>query len=277
MYHLFGIRPTLETVISLSKPYLRKNENIEQAYLRMLNDVQPTIYRSRQGEDEYIYDGNLVKKLIPEFYDQSELTDLKAFIEETPISSMEPALFKIKHGFEHLHSIDGVLSDVAKLIFTSIFYARSHLQGGGSTSNAIGVLWCANRPEWSSLDLAEFLVHELTHQFMFLDEMKYKHYQNIKSLEDKRTFTQSTILARKRPLDKVIHSLVVGVEILLFRLKNKLPEDGGKVHPSNEKILQNIEITISELKDLLTAKRDVVLPRFELILEKCDNTVKSMR
>lgn len=58
---------------------------------------------------------------------------------------------------------------------------------------------------------------------MFLDELRYSHYAYARIL-DPSTYARSAILNIDRPLDKVLHSIVVAVEILLFIMGTSLDD-----------------------------------------------------
>lgn len=115
-------------------------------------------------------------------------------------------------------------------IITDIFIMPSHTARGGSTSQAIGVIWMNPKPSYSLNDTLEMLVHELAHHTMFLDELRYGHY-SYQNIMDRSTWARSAILGTLRPLDKVLHSVVVSAEIILMRNLNLGNSFKPKVHP----------------------------------------------
>lgn len=102
------------------------------------------------------------------------------------------------------------------LLITDIFLMPSGNARGGSTSTAIGVIWANPKLKYKITDIVEFLVHEMTHHAMFIDEHRYGHFDYSVVLNES-TWATSAILKHQRPLDKVIHSLVVAMEIIGFR------------------------------------------------------------
>jgi hypothetical protein len=104
------------------------------------------------------------------------------------------------------------------MIVTDILVSPSRLARGGSTSQAIGAIWANPDPTFTINDVMEILVHELTHHTMFLDELRYGHYF-YSNVIDRSSWARSAILKSVRPLDKVLHSIVVAVEVLLFRCR----------------------------------------------------------
>ncbi|WP_419204388.1 aKG-HExxH-type peptide beta-hydroxylase [Bordetella trematum] len=102
------------------------------------------------------------------------------------------------------------------VLISEIVVLPSTVANGGSTSDAIGVIWANPSARWEPVDTAEFLVHELTHHCMFIDEICNGHYDY--DLVVKRDYwAASAILNRPRPVDKVLHSIVVATEVLLLR------------------------------------------------------------
>lgn len=59
-----------------------------------------------------------------------------------------------------------------------------------------------------------------------------------------------TILNRSRPLDKVIHSLFVGINVLLFREKYFGLNSCPTLHPASDKILLSLEKTFDSIEQI---------------------------
>ncbi|WP_354687318.1 aKG-HExxH-type peptide beta-hydroxylase [Cupriavidus necator] len=101
-------------------------------------------------------------------------------------------------------------------VVTDVFILPSGIAKAGSTSAALGVIWANPRIHHTLHDVIELLVHELTHQTMFIDELTHSHY-DYQLIVERSTWATSAILHVPRPLDKVLHSAVVATEILLLR------------------------------------------------------------
>ncbi|CAH2810032.1 MAG: hypothetical protein CBARDCOR_6744 [uncultured Caballeronia sp.] len=102
-----------------------------------------------------------------------------------------------------------------QLLRISLFYRRI-LREAALHLRRFGLFGRIQKISYTFSDLMEMLVHELTHQTMFLDELRYAHFSYADVL-DRSTWEKSTILNVARQLDKVLHSIIVAIEILLFR------------------------------------------------------------
>lgn len=174
----------------------------------------------------------------------------------------------VNTGKERMKGINPVLCAIFDFAIHTIFYHRSKESGGGSVSSAPGVIWCAPRLNWTPDDMAEFLVHELTHNMLFIDERRYQHYIDFDDIAKPENYARSAILMRPRPLDKVFHSLIVSHEVISFRLENGEPE-APNVHPSNTVMLDAAHDTIESIHGLLSNK-SLVTSRFMELLDKIE-------
>jgi hypothetical protein len=127
---------------------------------------------------------------------------------------------------------------------------------------------------WTEMDIAEFLVHELTHNLLFLDELCYDHYIDIPSITQKENYAKSSILGINRPLDKAFHSLLVTHELLSYRQEAGEPEH-LHAHPSSAKIFPACRETISSIK-YVTSRKNLVTPRFFYILDKIEKSLNQL-
>ncbi|CAM4323475.1 aKG-HExxH-type peptide beta-hydroxylase [Bordetella muralis] len=148
----------------------------------------------------------------------------------------------------------GVLSSEHKCLFdfliTDIFLMPSKDASGGSTSSAIGVIWANPKITHRVPDVVEFIVHELTHHAMFIDEHRYGHYDH-RALMNPDSWAQSAILKVPRPLDKVIHSIVVATEIVMFREKFIGHPAAPLMHPPTPKILAQLVASVDSVEEVI--------------------------
>src|SRR5581483_6992105 len=121
---------------------------------------------------------------------------------------------------------------------------------GGSTSQAIGVIWANPKVSYTTADIIEILVHELSHHAMFLDELRYTHY-SYSRVPQQSTWARSAILNVARPLDKVLHSIVVAIEVLLFR-------DGYLGYPVNPRVHPPTRVMIEQLRDSISSTEQAI-------------------
>jgi len=154
---------------------------------------------------------------------------------------------RIKSAYDYLSSMSEGHSSFLNLIIEKIFVDESDVAAGGTTSDAVGVIWANPHPKFDNSDLAEFLVHEFTHNCMFIDEWIHPHY-DYSIMEDKSTWALSAILDKMRPIDKVVHSLVVAAEIVLLRRHLLGEPTEPKAHPPSDMILHSIQTTVRDLQ-----------------------------
>lgn len=159
-------------------------------------------------------------------------------------------------------------------IITEIFVLPSNVAKGGSTSQAIGAIWANPRVSYSTSDIIEILVHEFTHHTMFLDELRHHHY-SYEQIMDQSTWAHSAILKVARPLDKVLHSIVVAVEVLLFREAYLGHPVNPKVHPPTSLLVDQLNESISSTERALLNNRAVFNARAADLLENAKMHVNS--
>ncbi len=204
---------------------------------------------------------------IDAFDTKSDLNDLR---QEKMIQSPCPEkIAQAKIYFDQLSQTDPERAQVFSLIMNAVFCAHSEWAHGGSSSSSIGILWINPKSVWEPLDGAELLVHEMTHQLLFLDERRYKHYRDYSQITKKENFARSAILKKQRPLDKVLHSLVVTTEILLYRNKWNLHNRLHKLHGSSESLLKSAFDCIESIQSLETFE-DLFLDRGRVILKQAE-------
>lgn len=189
-----------------------------------------------------------------------------------------PCVFRDKKTFASLALIELLsLSDDLKFIFAltihSIFIQSSKPDKGilgsygGSSSGSIGTIWLSVIDKIEKIDLMEMYVHELTHHLLFIDELNHPQF-NYREIISPENFALSAILKKKRPLDKVVHSIVVGTELLCARYKylnNHLPT---LVHPSTKQLQLD---TIAAIKSVCELRNidDLITRHMREIVNEC--------
>jgi|GEM_PF-1779216 len=176
----------------------------------------------------------------------------------------------------------GVLSSEHKSLFdfliTDIFLMPSKEANGGSTSSATGVIWANPKLTHRIPDVVEFIVHELTHHAMFIDEYRYGHYDH-SALMNQDCWAQSAILKTTRPLDKVVHSIVVSTEIVVFREKFIGHPASPLVHPPTPKLLTQIAASLDSVNGVIDqhecAGGTVVSSRVKTLLSGVRDLIES--
>lgn len=266
MFYLQGLKSNLSNLAVLGKTVqpdaeLKSLVQLKATYNRFLSKFQPQFTLTQQAVPETVTDCGQIQNLIALFGQKTALNDLKqdsAILARTePEESIqvhnsveEAAHARLLQGLEMVSRTDEGLGLLVKTAMNLFFFAPSNRAGGGSSSGAIGCVWVNPRPSWTNQDYCEFLVHELTHQLLFLDELRFGHYTDYALLERPENFAHSTILNRQRPLDKVVHSLIVAFEVLRFRKIHFAGQQKTFLHPKTEDIQSSLKITLNSLRQM---------------------------
>ncbi|WP_387491810.1 aKG-HExxH-type peptide beta-hydroxylase [Photorhabdus sp. RM96S] len=282
MIHLIGINEVYRNLAVLSalksKTAPKTSEELELGFHSFLKGYQPNVPRLESVGTQIVEDPEMEDKLV-ELYrtdallndrDQSSLIgdSLKDDVRKQRLEFLLAALEELKLRMPQIYA-------VFQMAIDSLFLRDSKNSGGGSTSNAVGVIWINSRKHWHVQDLTELLVHELTHNLVFIDELRYLHFHDYKLLQNEANFAKSAILNIKRPIDKVFHSIVVAVEVLLVR-RNYLGEpEKCHVHPPSDKMLIQALEALNSLADLPNYK-DLITERGQSIMQKCQGYLDLM-
>src|SRR5205807_20654 len=113
---------------------------------------------------------------------------------------------------------------------------------------SVGVIWANPTPTATPWDLAEFLVHEHTHQLLFLDEHVHGFYTDRTGAETGSNgfMPKSSIRRARRPLGLVFHSLAVALELAAFR-QLVAERYEPTLHPNTDKLLAASQDTIQSI------------------------------
>nr|WP_255419209.1 HEXXH motif-containing putative peptide modification protein [Glaciimonas sp. PCH181] len=167
-----------------------------------------------------------------------------------------------------------------ELIITDVFIMPSTNARGGSTSAALGVIWENPKLHYPINDVVEFLVHEMTHHTMFMDELCHEHY-DYNLILSKSNWASSAILNVPRPLDKVLHSIVVGLEILQFRCKFLGHPVIPNVHPPSDCLLSQLKLSLISIREVIDREKlkgnSLLKPRAMEILNNVQSNIDVMK
>lgn len=280
MFYLHGIESCIKTLVLLastvSSQPIESVFELKKSYILFLKKIYPDCLPALGERDEqFCFNLEWIKKIVMKYKDDGILTDLKPDIDlDTSFASMRQALNCVQKGKEIIKDYNPSLMEVFDLTIHTLFYARSTHSGGGSVSDAPGIIWCSIRRNWTDMDIAEFLVHELTHNLVFLDELCYQHYYSMVALADEKTHAKSTILNKQRPLDKTFHSLVVTHEVLCYRQEAGEPAR-PHVHPTSAKMLASCKETIASILSVIN-KNNLVTSKFREIIEQIESSLKQL-
>lgn len=239
-------------------------------YKAFLHQLQPSIPVSHSQACEFVDDLEKSQLLAKCFNINLEQEGIDQLIGND--CAIENPLLKIQEHLASLGKVDAYLHSLFTLAVNIVFCGGSSYAVGGTTSGAIGIVWGNPEKNWQVCDYFEYFVHELTHTLMFLDELRFLHYKDQKIMYRKENFSLSAILQVERPIDRVLHSIVVATEVLMLRAKNFVDHSGCQIHPATPTL---IDSTLKSIDKLLTHQnRDKILTTRSLgIIETCLNSI----
>jgi hypothetical protein len=280
MIYTIGTQEVLNNLIKLiavkNDVFVPNAKSLKNAYQQLiLKEVQPNIPDSIKTKIEYIKDENKTKFFKNIFETDTALNDVKYHLTSGSIIERDIVYNRFKEALQILENVAPEHFALFNLYINNVFYANCSLSGGGSTSAAIGVLWIASRPNWLIQDYLEFMVHEMTHTMMFVDELCYKHYSSFEIMINPKNYATSSIVRKARPLDKVIHALVVANEVLSFRKKVTGNIVGCKLHPPDNLLIAGAMKSIGSLREMKNLS-EICTPRSLELINICEKNLKEL-
>ena len=123
---------------------------------------------------------------------------------------------RLRNALEILRSYDPALADAAVKLNCWFLFARKPGVIGGSSGGMMGLVWLNPPVEWDDVDHAESLLHETTHQAIFLDDLLHKLFaRSIASMDgDPDATVTSAIRRTRRRFDLAFHAACVAAELV---------------------------------------------------------------
>jgi hypothetical protein len=277
MYYLEGFRNNLRNIILLIKSHGMEVPSsipdLKNRYLEALSKVQPMVQRSLEAKAKVLEDESRERHLMSFYVIDSVLNDKdqKTIFQGDPASAevRNQRRLRLHRAIEQLRTNKTEYAVLFDLIVSDIISPDSRRAGGGTTSAAISVIWANVRDKWTDADLLELLIHEHTHNLMFIDELCHGHYHDYDIMANREYYAKSAILSEKRPLDKALHSLVVASEVCLARendvyLKQSVPV----LHPTSAKLRDQALACVDSIKEIDRATH-VLTDRGRYLVDKC--------
>ncbi len=278
MYTLLGPEIILKNLLALLPP-VATQQDLNIAYANFLKKIQPGVWLDFPISDhqaDFIIEPTWVSHWTQFFEEDSTLSDrVFSYEKNTPVEAMQQVSTFFDNTFKQA-TLPPMWKDLFKLIVRTLFYVRSHSDGGGSVSSAVGTIWCSPKTNWSSQDFLEFLIHEFTHQLMFLDELRFGHHPHMEDIANPDNFCISSILKCKRPLDKTFHSLVVAYEIVQMRAQYLGEPENPRAHPPTPALLQSIQDTLDSL-EAIALPRNLLTPHAQDLMTTISRNIQTMQ
>lgn len=150
----------------------------------------------------------------------------------------------VTEGWASFASDDPVLGSLAQLMLNQVFTTSGTRSGSMSDSSAVGHIWVAPGHAWDTQDVHEAILHELTHQFLFVDELVHPHFDP--GVNDVRV--SSSIRGESRELAAAVHSAIVASEILQFRTRVENGSAQHALHGTTEAMRTGLQHTVEEIR-----------------------------
>lgn len=275
MYYLLGLERNLETIAVVSKNFLQQSSkeisfgDFKEAYFKFTQYLNPCIPRpSTLHEICFVADEDLTNRLTGFFIEDvgsEKHVSGYQFQKICEKISLERKFTLIKKALDFYQKNNQDCSFLTNLLFSYICLIQSDNVICATTPKALGLL-LMDAKEWSTWDICEMFVHETTHQLVSLDEYRYEHYSNILELNKIDNYALSAIRKCKRPLNKVVHSIVVAYEILEYR--NQLAEFNVtiNVHPATKILIEQIKESIKSI-NCIKHINELLMPRARSIID----------
>jgi len=287
MLGLLGKDETIKNVYRLARLHdaestLTDFDSLRIGYLSLLAEKQSHM-PVNFTPDPFIRDPAIESKLVAAFSRNVVLNDLHQEQVIAPAADSierDARLDRANKALEDLFSKDDDLRFVFELVMHSIFCRPSNrtdlgqLAHGGTSSGAIGCTWLSLVDQVSHNNLMEMYVHELTHNLLFIDELSFEQF-DYDEIAKPENFARSAILLKQRPLDKVIHSIVVSTEILMARQSFLGCPDDLSVHPESDVLAHNALLAIDSLFELENIK-DITSERLLDFANQCGEYCESI-
>jgi hypothetical protein len=286
MYGLYGLAHNIENVYRLAAPFadggeIQTTNDLKRPYLRFLRNLH-TDLPINEDSQPVVNDPATARALTGAFA-ASQVNDLHQERMVADLYTGEALIERARIVRDRLAGLRDVNPEVAELFHLaihSVLLAGSGANGegrrahGGSSNSCIGLIWLSLHSRLSGQDLIEMMVHELTHNLVFIEELNRGlfEYPVMTKIEN---WAQSSILKRRRPMDKVVHSIVVSTEILHARATYLPNAEPLSVHPESASMKQS---TLAAIESVMEhPNRDnICRPRAIELVEKCREHVMTL-
>jgi hypothetical protein len=196
---------------------LLETESLRDSYFSALNSVQKT-------KLVWIRNSNTVQLL----FDHSDpltagllckLMNIENLGEENALSNERVNHITEQFGeaIQLIQLKNAALGQLFELLVGNICFAKLKGLGGASFGDTLGAFWLNPPKSWKSVDYSEAIVHETTHQALFLEQMVNGMYTVPASeFGNEENLVLSAIRKVKRPFDLSWHSVTVAVALAEF-------------------------------------------------------------
>ncbi|HTL34158.1 MAG TPA: HEXXH motif-containing putative peptide modification protein [Kofleriaceae bacterium] len=281
MFYAFGEQYAYNLLFTVAKKFFTRTvdelelEDFQRAYQGWVASVQAHLPATRELGVELVCDAEREAQLIAPLLEPSPLDDRPHYRDLSQFNRVQADREQIARETSHLAALleqfrakDTSFWEVFSIYVNHVVCASSKFTSGGTSSQALGVIYLANPLTRSADSLYELFVHESTHLMMFVDERRARHYRDYRALAQPENFSVSAVYEKQRPLDKTLHSIAVATEVLLHREHVIGHASDSSVHPPTPKLTASTLRACDALLEL-QARRQLLAPRGVQIIETC--------
>ncbi len=256
------------------KGLLNTTPKLKESYLDFLDRRQEGI-KTNRSDDVFVADA-VMQDQFSRAFQQGVLNDLSkdnVFGKKYGASAYSNKVADLRKALNKLLTLDDDLDYIFRIAIHSIIVRPSKIVVGGlrfnsgSSSATVGTIWLSLHKKLPTIDLMELLVHEFTHNVLLLDEINTRHY-NYDLIARKENFARSAILRRSRPLDRVIHSIVVATELVLARDKYLGHAKPPVIHRKTTELIADTIAAIKSVRALPNLEH-LITPHLNQLVGKC--------
>ena len=277
MYHLLGAQCALDNIVALSRNFAAPNIDVTQSILKkayhdFLISTQSDFLKLDFNE-LITCDPAIEQSLDNYFTPEFRVNNVDLFANDATHPDPMNRKKALQQSLEDIAQYDATLHELIHFVMHTILCTTSKKTGGTSVNpKYIGVMcayfdMCAEQAA-----IPELIVHEFSHNLLFLDEHRYGHYTSYKALEQPNALIDSYYKDQliKLPLDRVFHRMVIFVELLHLR-DNMIGHDPKlSQHQSSDKLLHIMRWYIQQIDSNATIQQ-LMKPRCAYIY----NLIKS--
>lgn len=203
--------------------------------------------------------------------DDEDLAAMRLEEQAVPIDRLQ----RIRAAWAALQRYDPDVARLLNVLLRTVFcYLGDQGTGAGTSVNALGTIWTYPSAQWEERDLVEMILHESTHNLIFISERITTLYSDYSVLSDPLNRPISAIRKVPRRLDLVVDSLIVAVEILHYRSRFGWHDWQPVLHPSSISLVQSARDTLLSIR-ALPAWPSLFSPAGYALFERCDADLRA--
>jgi len=273
MNSVIPIEKAIETIVLLSSAPVNDDLDellLKKHYQQWLLKIQlhcPIL----NDKTEFIEIDNSKINVYDGYFKREDRVDYEDAISSSIMyPSIKDRIVKIKEGLIDLREKEPLKASLFDLVINTVIFDQNTRGGTSVNPNYVGVMGVHHDMRAEKEAVPELLLHEMTHNLLFLDELRYQHYKNYELLKQNENKMDSPYLNTviQLPLDRILHRMVVFVEILEYRNKHIGHSVRESQHLSSDIIRNTCHQYISQIEGKnLTEK--LLTDRGQKIFESC--------